>query len=53
MNKPHLAVYEHNYIKVAQLRPSVTNVVTGSINSVNGNRILSSFYQIKIKIDRG
>ena len=36
--------YEHNYIKVAQLRPPVMKMVTGSINSVNGNRILYSFY---------
>jgi len=38
--------YEHNYIKVVQLRPPVTEMVTGSINSVHGNRILSSFYHI-------
>ena len=36
--------YEHNYIKVAQLRPTVTKMVTGSINWVNGNRILFSLY---------
>src|SRR6218665_1018887 len=36
--------YEHNYIKVAQLRPPVTKVVIGSINWAQGNRIMSSFY---------
>jgi len=36
--------YEHNYIKVAQLRPSVTKMVIGSINWAHGNRIMSSFY---------
>jgi len=35
--------YEHNYIKVAQLHPPVTEMVTGSINSLYGNQILSSF----------
>ena len=32
--------YEHNYIKVAQLRPPVTKMVIGSINWAQGNRIL-------------
>ena len=36
--------YEHNYIKVAQLRPPVTKMVIGSINWAQGNRIMSSFY---------
>jgi len=36
--------YEHNYIKVVQLRPPVMKMVTGSINSVNVNQILSFFY---------
>jgi len=46
MNISHIWLfdYDHNYIKVAQLRPPVMKMVTGSINSVNGNRILSSFY---------
>ena len=34
--------YEHNYIQVAQLRPPVTKMVIGSINSAQGNRIMSS-----------
>jgi len=29
---------------ISKLRPPVTKMVTGSINSVNGNRILCSFY---------
>src|SRR6218665_856954 len=36
--------YEHNYIKVAQLRQPVTKMVIGSINWAQGNRIMSSFY---------
>src|SRR6218665_2534762 len=32
--------YEHNYLKVAQLRPPVTKMVIGSINWAQGNRIL-------------
>ena len=36
--------YEHNYIKVAQLRPPVTKMVIGSINWAQGNRIMSSLY---------
>src|SRR6218665_3164896 len=36
--------YEHNYLKVAQLRPPVTKMVIGSINWAQGNRIMSSFY---------
>src|SRR6218665_3721134 len=32
--------YEHNYIKVAQLRPPATKIVIGSINWAQGNRIL-------------
>ena len=50
-NKPNVAIvgfvefdYEHNYIKVAQLRPPVTKMVIGSINWAQGNRIMSSFY---------
>src|SRR6218665_624138 len=38
--------YEHNYIKVAQLRPPVTKRVIGSINWAQGNRIMSSFFII-------
>src|SRR6218665_3980182 len=34
--------YEHNYIKVVQLRPPVTKMVIGSINWAQGNRIMSS-----------
>src|SRR6218665_3506946 len=33
--------YEHNYIKVAQLRPPVTKTVIGSINWAQDNRIMS------------
>jgi len=38
--------YEHNYIKIAQLRPPapVMKMVIGSINWAQGNHILSSFY---------
>jgi len=36
--------YEHNSIKVVQLRPTVTKMVIGSINWTQGNRIMSSFY---------
>src|SRR6218665_2050459 len=38
--------YEHNYIKVAQLRPPDTKMVISSINWAQGNRIMpsSSFY---------
>jgi len=36
--------YEHNYIKVVQLCLPVTKMVIGSINWVQGNRIMSSFY---------
>src|SRR6218665_2309471 len=32
--------YEHNYIKVAQLRPPVTKMIIGSIKWAQGNRIL-------------
>ena len=35
--------YEHNYIKVVQLRPRVTKMVIGSINLAQGNRIMSSY----------
>src|SRR6218665_2184854 len=38
--------YEHNYIKVAQLRPLVTKMVIDSINWAQGNRIMSSFFII-------
>jgi len=40
--------YEHNYIKVAQLRPPVTKMVIGYINWVQGNRIMSSFIILPI-----
>jgi len=36
--------YEHNYIKVVQLRPPVTKIVIGSINWAQDNRIMSSLY---------
>src|SRR6218665_2239015 len=39
--------YEHNYIKVAQLRPPVTKIVIGSINWAQGNQIMSSFYHFE------
>jgi len=35
--------YEHNYIKVVQLRPPVMKMVIGSINWAQGNRIMPSF----------
>ena len=36
--------YGHNYNKVAQLRPPVRKMVTGSINWVQDNRILSFYH---------
>src|SRR6218665_1803269 len=41
--------YEHNYVKVAQLRPPVTKMVIGSINWAQGNRIMSSFIILPIE----
>ena len=38
--------YEHNYIKVAQLRQPVTKMVIGSINWAQGNRIMSFIFII-------
>src|SRR6218665_3751619 len=40
--------YEHNHLQVAQLRPSVTKMVIGSINWAQGNRIMSSFYHFAL-----
>ena len=40
LNKPNGRFdYEHNCIKVEQLRPPVTRMVTSSINWLHGNRI--------------
>src|SRR6218665_1670946 len=41
--------YEHNYHKVAQLRPPVTKMVIDSINWAQGNRIMSSFIVLPIE----
>src|SRR6218665_1170516 len=41
--------YEHNYIKVVQLRPLVMKIVIGSIKWAQGNRIMSSLIILPIE----